>query len=285
MSLEANDDGVVRDTTPAVFGAAAGYGAVPKETDIVVHRSPVVLLPADFRQVGDYPFHLVSHKYVDAVVHGAGALPLIAPALGDDSDVEGLLAIADGVLLTGAVSNVHPEHFGQPVRDPALPLDEQRDGLTLRLVRRAVAAGVPLLGICRGFQEINVAYGGSLYQAVHAEPGKQDHRERTGHPVDERFAPKHAVRTVAGSLLAWITGADEFPVNSLHGQGIDRLGAGLVAEAHAPDGLIEALRVDGAPGFALAVQWHPEWNVLHNPHSLAIFHAFGEACRERAAER
>jgi putative glutamine amidotransferase len=248
-------------------------------------RTPVVLLPADSRQLGDHPFHVAGHKYVNAVVQAARALPLIIPALGTESDVAALLEVADGILLPGAVSNVHPSHFDQAVRDPALPLDPERDGLTLRLIRAAVEAGIPLLGICRGFQEINVAFGGSLHQAVHETAGMADHREPALPTLDERYAQVHAVHTVAGGRLAEITGSSEFMVNSLHGQGIDRLGIGLVAEAHAPDGLVEAVSVAGARSFALAVQWHPEWNVLHTPPYLAIFRAFGDACRARVVER
>lgn len=248
-------------------------------------RTPVVLLPADSRRLGDHPFHVAGHKYVNAVVQAAQALPLIIPALGSESDVTALLEVADGILLPGAVSNVHPSHFDQAVRDPSLPLDPERDGLTLRLIRAAVAAGIPVLGICRGFQEINVAFGGSLHQAVHEVAGMADHREPDVPLLDEQYAQAHTVRTVAGGQLAAITGCNEFMVNSLHGQGIDRLGAGLVAEAYAPDGLIEAVSVPGAKSFALAVQWHPEWNVMNTPPYLAIFRAFGAACRARVLQR
>ncbi|MEW5769420.1 MAG: gamma-glutamyl-gamma-aminobutyrate hydrolase family protein [Pseudomonadota bacterium] len=246
-------------------------------------RTPVVLLPADHRQIGDHPFHVAGHKYVNAVVQAAQALPLIVPALGSASDIDALLGIADGILLPGAVSNVHPSHFGQEVRNPALPLDPERDGLTLGLIRAAVSAGIPLLGICRGFQEINVAFGGSLHQAVHETGAHADHREDGDLPLDGQYAQVHPVRTVAGGMLERITGAREFMVNSLHGQGIDRLAGGLVAEAHAPDGLVEAVSVADAPAFALAVQWHPEWKVLDTPPYLALFRAFGDACRARVA--
>ncbi|ANJ67495.1 gamma-glutamyl-gamma-aminobutyrate hydrolase [Halothiobacillus diazotrophicus] len=249
------------------------------------NRQPVVLLAADYRQIDKQSFHVAGGKYVAAVAKAVPALPLIAPALGADSDIESLLACADGILLPGAVSNVHPSHFDQDVLNPALPLDPARDGLTLRLIGAAVEAGVPLLGICRGFQEINVAFGGSLHQAVHEQPGMADHREPDSPEQSEQYAQVHPVTTVPGGLLAEITGCSEFMVNSLHGQGIDRLGAGLVAEAHAPDGLIEAVRIAGAKSFALAVQWHPEWNVLNTPPYLAIFRAFGDACRARVAQR
>jgi putative glutamine amidotransferase len=249
------------------------------------NRTPVVLLPADSRQLGDHPFHAAGHKYVKAVVQAAHALPLIAPALGSESDIASLLELADGILLPGSASNVHPSHFDQAVHNPALPLDPARDGLTLRLIRAAVDAGVPILGICRGFQEMNVAFGGSLHQAVHETAGMADHREPDTPELATQYAQVHAVRTVAGGQLASMTGSSEFMVNSLHGQGIDRLGAGLVAEAYAPDGLIEAVSVAGAKNFALAVQWHPEWDVLNTPAYLAIFRAFGAACHARAETR
>jgi putative glutamine amidotransferase len=249
------------------------------------NRTPVVLLPADSRQLGDHPFHVAGHKYVKAVVQAAHALPLIVPALGSESDIAALLEVADGILLPGAVSNVHPSYFDQAVRDPSLPLDPARDGLTLRLIRVAIEAGVPVLGICRGFQEINVAFGGSLHQAVHETEGMADHREPDAPELEQQYAQVHTVRTVAGGKLAAITGSSEFMVNSLHGQGIDRLGAGLVAEAYAPDGLIEAVSVADAKNFALAVQWHPEWDVLNTPAYLAIFRAFGAACHARAETR
>lgn len=247
------------------------------------NRTPVVLLPADYRRLGDHPFHVVGHKYVDAVIQAARAFPLVVPALGTAGEMATALEVADGILLPGAVSNVHPAHFDQDVLDPSLPLDPERDGLTLRLIHAAVDAGIPVLGICRGLQEINVAFGGSLDQAVHESEGMSDHREAKGGSLDERYAQVHSVRTVTGGRLAEITGCNEIMVNSLHGQGIDRLGKGLVAEAYAPDGLIEAVSVSGAKSFALAVQWHPEWNVMRTPAYLAIFRAFGEACRSRAA--
>lgn len=252
----------------------------------MTHRSkPVVLMAADSRQIDGHTFHAVGHKYVAAVARAAQAVPLVIPALGSDSELETLMALADGILLPGAVSNVHPAHFDEAVLNPALPLDPARDGTTLRLIGAAVATGVPLLGICRGFQEINVAFGGSLYQAVHDSVGFADHREVDSTLPEEQYGLRHRVSTVPGGLLARITGRSEFMVNSLHGQGIARLGAGLVAEAYAPDGLIEAISIPKAKAFALAVQWHPEWDVLNNPPYLSIFHAFGAACRDRAASR
>jgi putative glutamine amidotransferase len=249
------------------------------------NRVPVVLLPADSKQLGNHPFHVAGNKYVTAITNAANSLPLIIPAFGTQSDVASLLEVADGILLTGAVSNVHPSNFNQEVRDPSLPLDIERDGLTLNLIRAAVAQGIPLLGICRGFQEVNVAFGGSLHQAVHTVEGKSDHREPKEDTLEKQYAQVHSVNTVPGGLLDEITGYTKLKVNSLHGQGIDRLGSGLVAEAFADDGLIEAISIPGAKGFVLAVQWHPEWNVMNIPSYLAIFRAFEKACRKRVAER
>lgn len=248
-------------------------------------KRPVVLLPADIKFVGEHPFHMAGQKYILAVTEAAGALPLIIPAVADQMEIDELVAIADGILLTGAVSNVHPSHFGQTVLNPALPLDPARDALTLKLIQAAVKTGVPLLAICRGFQEMNVAFGGTLHQAVHEVPDFKDHREPKDEAIAVQYAPTHNVRLVAKGQLANVVGSEQMRVNSLHGQGVDRLGKGLSAEAYAPDGLIEALRVDNAAAFALGVQWHPEWKVMDNPANLAIFSAFGDACRQRAKAR
>ena len=244
-------------------------------------RKPIVLIPSDLKQIGVYPFHAVGQKYILAVAQGAEALPLLVPAISDYLDIDELLATADGIMLTGSPSNVHPSHFGQEVHNPALPLDLARDALTLKLIKAAIKAEIPLLAICRGFQELNVAFGGSLHQAVQEVAGKNDHREAKDLDVDAQYAPVHQVNLVANGQLAKIIGANQTMVNSLHGQGIDRLGEGLRADAHAPDGLIEAITVDNAKSFALGVQWHPEWKVMENASYLAIFKAFGDACRSR----
>jgi putative glutamine amidotransferase len=244
-------------------------------------RKPVVLIPADVKQLGEHPFHVAGHKYIMAVAEAAGALPLVIPAISNLLDIDVLLAMADGILLTGAVSNVHPSHFGQTVHNPSLPLDPARDALTLKLVQAAINAEVPLLAICRGFQEINVAFGGSLHQAVHEVSGLNDHREAKESTLDIQYGESHLIDLVASGQLAQIVGARQMMVNSIHGQGIDKLGAGLVAEAFASDGLVEALRVEHAKAFTLGVQWHPEWKVMENPQYLAIFKAFGNACKLR----
>ena len=242
---------------------------------------PIVLLPADVKHFGEHPFHAVGQKYILAVAQAAQATPLLIPAVSEYLSMDDLLASADGILFTGSPANVHPSHYGQAVHNAELPLDTARDALTLKLMRAAIDAGVPVLAICRGFQELNVAFGGSLHQAVQEQADKSDHREPKDLPLDAQYAVSHSVHLVKNGQLANIIGAENIMVNSLHGQGIDRLGAGLRAEAHAPDGLIEAISVDNVSSFAIGVQWHPEWKVMENKQYLAIFRAFGDACRAR----
>ena len=246
---------------------------------------PLVLLPADVKPVGEHPFHAVGQKYILAVAQAADALPLLLPAISEHLDLEQVLSQIDGVLLTGAVSNVHPSHFGEDVHNSELPLDPDRDALTLKLIKAAIKAKVPLLAICRGFQELNVAYGGSLHQAVQEVAGMSNHREPKGQTIEQQYAPAHSITLVEDGFLASLLKTDQIEVNSLHGQGINQLGQGLVVEAYAPDGLIESIRVKHAEAFALGVQWHPEWRVLENPAYLSIFSAFGDACRMRQLER
>ena len=242
----------------------------------------VVGIPCDIKPVGKHPFHAAGVKYVAAVAGGARCLPLLLPALGERLPLAAALDQFDGVLLTGSLSNVEPQHYAGAASRPGTLHDPARDATTLGLVPRAVAMGLPVLAICRGFQEVNVAFGGSLYQKVHEQPGFMDHRENKDDPLDVQYGPAHDVALVPGGLLATLVGDTRATVNSLHGQGVRRLGEGLVVEAQAPDGLIEAFRHDG-PAFMLAVQWHPEWKVAENPFYLAIFRAFGDACRARAA--
>ena len=241
------------------------------------HRPPLVLVTSCNRTLGEHAFHIAGRKYVDAV-RLAGALPLIAPPF-DESQLGGLLDAADGVLLTGSPSNVHPMHFGEAVHDAALPLDPERDAWTLPLVRMALARGIPLLAICRGAQETNVALGGTLHQAVQEIEGYADHRSVHGEPAAVQYGMAHFVDVVAGGVLAGIVGSASFTVNSVHGQGVEKLAPGLRVEAVAPDGLIEAFSQPAAPGFNLCVQWHPEWQAADNPVSLLILQAFGAAVR------
>jgi putative glutamine amidotransferase len=236
----------------------------------------IVGIPACAKSINGMPFHQTPARYAQAVLLGAGALPVMIPPLGEA--MLGLLDSMSGLLVPGSPSNVHPSHYDGGDSETPDFHDLERDHTTLPLIRAAIARGVPVLAICRGIQELNVALGGTLIQRVHVQSGKADHRGGEGtHEV--RYGPKHPI-AVTGSL-ARIVGAASIQVNSLHGQAIDRLGRGLVTEANAPDGTIEAVAMPAAPGFVLGVQWHPEWAFARNPHSVAIFAAFGDACRAR----
>ncbi|WPC04968.1 gamma-glutamyl-gamma-aminobutyrate hydrolase family protein [Pseudomonas benzenivorans] len=246
---------------------------------------PLIGVTACTKQIGLHPYHITGDKYVRAVVVGAGGLPLIIPALGELIDQPSLLDNLHGLLFTGSPSNVEPHHYSGPPSSAGTQHDPARDRTTLPLIRQAIDAGIPVLGICRGFQEMNVAFGGSLHQKVHELPGMMDHREPQDAPLEVQYAPAHPLQVQPGGLLAGLGLPREIEVNSIHGQGVERLAPGLRVEALAPDGLIEAFSVEGAPSFALGVQWHPEWQVGSNPNYLAIFQAFGEACRKRAGQR
>jgi putative glutamine amidotransferase len=244
---------------------------------------PVVLVPACNRLLGKHFFHIAGQKYVDAV-RLAGCQPLVVPTAEVD-ELDALLDLADGVLLTGSPSNVHPQHFDEEVHDPSLPLDPDRDAWTLPLIPKALARGVPFFAICRGTQETNVALGGSLHQAVHEIDGHMDHRDPSDAPAEVQYAPKHAVDVLPGGLLARLLQRDTIEVNSLHGQAVNRLADGLRVEARAPDGVIEAFSKPDASGFNLAVQWHPEWQAASNPVSMVLLRAFGAACTAHRDQR
>jgi len=248
-------------------------------------RLPLIGVTACTQQIGPHAYHISGDKYVRAVTVAARGLPLILPSLAELIDPIQILCVVDGLLFTGAVSNVEPYHYGGPASAPGTPHDPQRDLTTLPLIRAAVAAGVPVLGICRGFQEMNVAFGGSLLQRVHETGTYMDHREPENEPVEVQYGPSHVMHVQPGGILAGLGLAREIHVNSIHGQGIERLAPGFRVEAMAPDGLVEAVSVPGAAAFALGVQWHPEWQVTQNPDYLSIFQAFGDACRKRATQR
>lgn len=249
-------------------------------------HSPIVIVPACTAQIGAHPYHVAQMKYVDAVLRGATCLPLVLPAFGSETDFDAALAVADGVMLTGSPSNVHPGHYAQEVHNPALPQDAARDATTLPLIRAALKRGIPLIAVCRGFQEVNVALGGSLHQAVQEVEGMQDHREIKSLSLDEQYAPVHSITLESsGRLAAILGGIRQIMVNSLHGQGVAQLAPGLRVEARADDGLVEAFSFGDAGSFALAVQWHPEWRMAENPDSVKLFHAFGQACRDYQAKR
>jgi putative glutamine amidotransferase len=236
--------------------------------------SIVVGIPACATVANDRPMHSTPARYAEVLIGAAGALPVMIPPVGETQLA--LLDRIDGLLIPGSPSNVHPSRYG--IGESLTPdkHDPARDATTLPLIRAAIARGLPVLAICRGIQELNVALGGTLFQNIFDIPGRFDHRGGPG-SLDEAYGPKHMV-AVTGAL-ARIVGADKIMVNSLHSQAIDRPGEGLVAEAWAPDGTIEAVSLPGAAGFVLGLQWHPEWRYAEHPASVAIFRAFGEACR------
>ena len=246
-------------------------------------RAPLVGLPADSKAIGLHRYQAVGEKYLRALVDGAGAIPLLIPSMSPPLPLRQLLGQLDGLFLTGSYSNIEPHHYSGPPSYPGNVHDPGRDATSLTMVQLAIEIGLPVLAACRGLQEVNVSLGGSLHQKVHEVAGLHDHREDLESDVDQQYGPGHEVR-LSGSLAA-IAGADRVMVNSLHGQGIDRLGRGLLVEAVAPDGLVEAVRLDSADSFLLAVQWHPEWKVMENPFYLGIYQAFAAACRARAAQR
>jgi len=248
-------------------------------------RLPLIGVTACTRQIGLHPYHIAGDKYVRAVAVAAQGLPLILPSLAQLIDPNDILASLDGLLLTGSPSNIEPHFYHGPASSPGTLHDPERDRTTLPLIRAAMAAGVPILGICRGFQEFNVALGGSLHQKLHEVEGFIEHREDPSAPVEVQYGPSHVVHVQPGGVLAGLGLAAEFTVNSIHTQGIDQLAPNLRVEATAPDGLVEAVSVKDGKAFALAVQWHPEWQVSSNPIYLAIFQAFGNACRRRALQR
>jgi putative glutamine amidotransferase len=228
---------------------------------------------------------MAGEKYLQALIDGADALPLIIPVLAEHIDLDDIIANVDGILLTGSPSNVEPHHYAGEPSEPGTLHDPHRDAATLPLARRALDSGVPLFAVCRGFQELNVVLGGTLHQNVHKMPGYRSHKENPDDPIDVQYGPSHEIDLVDGGVLQELAGTTRVTVNSLHAQGVARLADGVTVEAVADDGLIEAFRVDGTAAFALAVQWHPEWQVTRNEFSMAIFKAFGDACRSYAEKK
>jgi putative glutamine amidotransferase len=254
---------------------------------------PLVLIACDVKHVGIHPFHCVGEKYIDAVAHGADTWPLLLPALGAGTDLESLerhvdlgalLERVDGVFLPGSVSNVAPAHYGGDGGAEMLE-DPQRDALALPLIERTMAARVPLFAVCRGFQELNVALGGTLHPHLHEVEPFLDHREDTAAARPDQYRHAHPVTLRSGGVFERLLGAREIQVNSLHGQGIRDLAPSLVAEGVAPDGVVEAVSCPSHPGFLLGVQWHPEWRYRSDSVSVALFRAFGEAAAARHRER
>ena len=249
-------------------------------------RRPVVGVIANAHRVENrFQTQMVGERNLRAVTDVTGALPLMFAGSPEITDIGALLDVVDGVILTGARANVHPTRFKTEPHERHEPYDIHRDDVALALTEACVARGVPIFGICRGFQEMNVAFGGTLHQNLHHVPGFLDHRDDDTQPLEIQYGPAHDVVLEEGGLLRGLAGSDRIKVNSLHHQGVDRLADRLVAEARAPDGVIEAFRVRHSKRFALAVQWHPEWKVMSNSFSRALFAAFGASTRDSLKAR
>ncbi|MEM9267448.1 MAG: gamma-glutamyl-gamma-aminobutyrate hydrolase family protein [Pseudomonadota bacterium] len=243
---------------------------------------PVIGIIANQSMLNDtYPIFGTGRASMEAVVEVTGGVPLSVPTLDGGADVAELLDICDGFVLPGGRPNVHPNEYGHEATDAHGEFDAERDKLCLPLIREAVSRSVPILGICRGFQEFNVAFGGTLHPEIRELPGRMNHRMPPDGTLEEKFALRHTIRLTPGGVFAQIFGADEVKVNSLHGQGIDAPGKRVKIEGWAPDGTPEALRIENAPGFALAVQWHPEHNAAADPVSRPLFEAFGAALKQK----
>ena len=239
---------------------------------------PVIGIIGNSYLVNDeYPVQASGVMNVEAVSQICGALPLIVPALDTQVPVDDLMAACDGFVFTGGRPNVHPEEYGHAPTEAHGAFDRDRDRLVLPLIRACVDRGQPVLGICRGFQEFNVAFGGTLHPEIRDLPGRMNHRMPPDGSMEEKFAMRHAISLTPGGVFARMFGSDEVLVNSLHGQGIEEAGERIVIEGHAPDGTPEAIHIAGAPGFAIAVQWHPEWNAVNDPVSEPLFARFGDA--------
>lgn len=222
---------------------------------------------------------------VEAIAKVSDCVPLIVPGDPHYLSTEELMEACDGFLFTGGRPNVHPEEYGEEATEAHGTFDRCRDGVTLPLIRACVAAGQPILGVCRGFQEVNVAMGGSLYPEIRDLPGRMNHRMPPDGTLEEKFALRHTVRFTAGGPFAKLMGAQEVRTNTLHGQGIKRPGPRIVIDGYAEDGTPEATYIEGAPGFTLSVQWHPEYRADEDPVSRKLFGAFGDAVRAFAAAR
>ena len=247
---------------------------------------PVIGIITNFHCVGeDYPVHAAGLMLSEAAAQAAGGLPLLIPADPRYVSPEELMEAVDGVLFTGGRPNVHPEEYGEEPTEKHGAFDRCRDGLTLPLIRAMVARGQPLFGICRGFQEVNVAFGGTLHPELGEVPGRMNHRMVPNVTLEERFGPRHKVRLAEGGVFHHLLGATEVMTNTLHGQGIKAAGARIRVEGWAEDGTEEALHVADAPGFTLSVQWHPEFNAVKDPVSHRLFSAFGRAASAWAEGR
>ena len=249
-------------------------------------RRPVIGIISNSYLINDrFHAHVAGTMNSEAVTQVAGGLPLIIPTDPRFVAVDELLDLCDGFLFTGGRPNIHPSEYGEAETPAHGAFDRGRDAITLPLIRALVARGQPFLGICRGFQEVNVALGGSLHPEIRDLPGRLNHRMPPDALIEEQFALRHAVTFTEGGLFHGLMGAREVMTNTLHGQGIFRAAARIVVDGHAPDGTPEAIYVKDAPGFTLAVQWHPEWNAADDPVSRPLFAAFGQATAAWAESR
>ena len=243
-------------------------------------RRPLVGIIGNMSLINDqYPVHGTGLMNTEAVSAVSGCMPLVIPSDPRLVTVEELLATCDGFLLTGGRPNVHPSEYGEDETPAHGCFDRCRDAITLPLIRACVDRGQPFLGICRGFQEVNVAMGGTLHPEIRDLPGRMNHRMPPDGTLEEKFALRHPVRFTPGGVFARLMGAEEVMTNTLHGQGIARPGPRIVIDGTAPDGTAEAIFVRDAPGFTLSVQWHPEWRAGEDPVSRPLFEAFGAAAR------
>jgi len=243
---------------------------------------PVVGVATCRREIKELDYDCTQHKYLVALYRSANVLPLQIPLLGEDLDAETLFEAIDGLLLTGSHSNIHPSNYTKAWRQPEFMLDIERDKTFIPLIKPAIDRGIPLLALCRGFQELNVAFGGSIHTDLSNMDSSIEHGEDANLPLEQRYEAKHTVNLVTGNQLHRLLQVDRIVVNSLHDQGIDKLGNDLIAEGYAEDGLIESVSVKHSKAFAIGVQWHPEWRSTENPVSTAIFSEFGKACYARA---
>ena len=230
----------------------------------------------------EYAVQAVGVSNIEAVADLTGAIPLMVPALPRVGAIADLIEACDGFVLTGGRPNVHPSHYGHEATEKHGTFDPDRDAVTLPLIRECIARGVPVFGICRGFQEFNVAFGGTLHPEIREIPGRMNHRMPPDGTLEEKFELRHTVRLTKGGQFHHLLGRCEVLVNSLHGQGILDRGDRIVIEGYAPDETPEAIVVREAPGFAMAVQWHPEWNAAADPVSRPLFQAFGTAVSSHA---
>jgi putative glutamine amidotransferase len=246
-------------------------------------RKPLVLMSMGAQARNGHPYQVMTHKYISPIVDLADCAPVLVPTCFGRAHMDQYLDLVDGVYLTGAATNIDPVLYRQENATPDKPMDPDRDLFDIALIHAALARGLPFLGVCRGMQELNVALGGDLHQKIHELPGMNDHRDRPGADVEGQYADVHEVRLVPGTWFADLMQTQSFSVNSLHGQGLNRLGTGMESLAVAEDGLVEVVHMPDRGVFTLGVQWHPEWRAKENPHSIRIFKAFGDACRERSA--